>query len=104
MIDSAEGLDPDRHRGHSCQTSEIKNLDSCARRVDHLRKEWDRLYSIRSGIFHGTARLSAPEISQAAFDTITLCGRIILALVIKEGARVPPIAATNFSDPAIVHA
>jgi hypothetical protein len=70
--------------------------------LDHLRKEWDRLYSIRSGLFHGTARLSAPEINQAALDTITLCGRIILAIVAKDGARVPSIAATHFSASAIV--
>ena len=38
-----------------------------------------------------------PEINQAALDTITLCGRIILAIVAKEGARVPSIAATHFN-------
>jgi hypothetical protein len=61
-----------------------------------LRKEWDRLYGIRSGLFHGTARLSDSEVNQAALDTITLCGRIILAIVAKEGIRVPSIAATHF--------
>jgi hypothetical protein len=40
--------------------------------------------------------LSDSEISQAAHDTITLCGRIILAIVAKEGARLPSIAATHF--------
>ena len=64
--------------------------------IDHLRKEWDR----RSGLFHGTARLSDSEINQAALDTITLCGRIILAIVAKEGARVPSIAATHFNPSA----
>ncbi|HEV2037458.1 MAG TPA: hypothetical protein VGQ96_02540, partial [Candidatus Eremiobacteraceae bacterium] len=72
--------------------------------LDHLRKEWHRLYSIRSGLFHGTARLSDSEVNQAALDTITLCGRIILAIVAKEGARVPSIATTHFnlSAPAAV--
>ena len=69
--------------------------------LDHLRKEWDRLYSIRSGLFHGTARLSDSEINQAALDTVTLCGRIILAIVAKEGARVPSIAATHFNPSAV---
>ena len=64
--------------------------------LDLLRKEWDRLYGIRSGLFHGTARLSDSEINQAAQDTVTLCGRIILAIVAKEGAVVPSIAATHF--------
>jgi hypothetical protein len=61
-----------------------------------LRKEWDRLYSTRSGIFHGTARLSDPEISQAAMDTVKLCGRIVLAIVAEGGTRIPSIAARHF--------
>jgi len=65
--------------------------------LEHLRKEWDRLYGIRSGIFHGTARPSDSELHQAALDTITLCGRIVLAIVAKEGAKVPSIAATHFT-------
>jgi hypothetical protein len=65
--------------------------------LDHVRKEWDRLYSIRSGLFHGTARLSDAEISQAAGGSITLCGRIILAIAAKEGAGVPSIAARHFN-------
>lgn len=64
--------------------------------LDALRKEWDRLYGIRSGLFHGTARLSDSEINHAAQDTITLCGRIILAIVVKEGTQLPSITATHF--------
>lgn len=65
--------------------------------LDHLRKEWDRLYGIRSGVFHGTARPSDSELHQAAMETLTLCGQIILAIVAKEGTNVPSIAATHFS-------
>jgi hypothetical protein len=68
---------------------------------DHLRKEWDRLYSVRSGLFHGTAHLSDSEINQAALDTITLCGRIILAIIAREGTKVPAIAETHFSPSAL---
>jgi hypothetical protein len=68
--------------------------------LDHLRKEWDRLYGIRSGLFHGTARLSNLEIIQAAFDTVSLCGRIVLAIVAQEGARLPSVAATHFNTGA----
>ncbi len=64
--------------------------------LDFLRKEWDRLYGVRSGLYHGTARLSDSEISQAAQDTVTLCGRVILGIVAKDGARLPSIAATHF--------
>lgn len=60
------------------------------------RREWDRLYSVRSGVFHGTARLSGSEMSQAAHDTVTLCGRIILGIVAREGAQPPSIAARHF--------
>jgi hypothetical protein len=65
--------------------------------LDQLRNEWDRLYGIRSRIFHGTGRLSDSEINQAATDTVTLCGRIILAIIAKEGGRIPSIATTNFT-------
>ncbi len=65
-----------------------------------LGKEWDRLYGIRSGIFHGTARLSDSEITQAAMGTVTLCGAVVLAIVAKEGTRVPSIAARHFSTSA----
>ena len=68
--------------------------------LDELRKEWNRLYGIRSGLFHGTARLSDSEINQAAMDTVTLCGRIILATVANGGARIPSIAATHFNTGA----
>jgi hypothetical protein len=64
--------------------------------LDHLRTEWDRLYAVRSGLFHGTDRLSDAEINNAALDTVTLCGRVILAIVAKEGARLPSIAAIHF--------
>jgi hypothetical protein len=64
--------------------------------LDDLRGEWDRLYAVRSGLFHGTARLSDSEINQAALETVTLCGRVILTMVAKAGARLPSIAAIHF--------
>jgi hypothetical protein len=60
----------------------------------------DRLYGIRSGIFHGTARLSDSELSIAARGTVTLCGRIVLALIGKEGTRIPSISETHFPNVA----
>lgn len=64
--------------------------------VDHLIKDWDRLYKIRSGVFHGTAQLSESELHAAAQDTITLCTRILLAIISNEGGRVPSIATTHY--------
>ncbi len=66
--------------------------------LEHMQKEWKRLYDIRSGIFHGRAHLSNSEIDQAAGDTIRLCGRIIIAIIAKDGGRVPSIAATHFKS------
>jgi hypothetical protein len=31
--------------------------------LQHLRKEWDRIYGMRSGLFHGTVRLPEPAIA-----------------------------------------
>lgn len=64
--------------------------------LDGARKEWDRLYGLRSGLFHGTARLSDSEVSEAALATFKLCARIVFAILAKEGVRVPSIASTHF--------
>ena len=44
----------------------------------------------------GPLCLSDSEINKAAHDTVTLCGRIILAIVAKEGVQLPSITATHF--------
>lgn len=64
--------------------------------LEHLRGEWDRLYGIRSGIFHGSATFSDSEINQAASDTIKICGQVVLAKLASEGATIPSIAKTHF--------
>lgn len=62
----------------------------------HLKKEWDRIYNARSGLFHGTYRPDEQEISQLANDAITLCGTIVLTLAKYEGLKLPEIATTHF--------
>lgn len=66
--------------------------------LDHLIGEWDRLYGIRSVVFHGTVRLSGPELHTAARETITLCTQIVFATVLKEGGNIPSIARSHFGD------
>ena len=66
--------------------------------VEHLIKEWDRLYGIRSGVFHGTAQLSEPELHKAGQETITLCAKILFAIISKEGIRVPTIAKIHTTE------
>ncbi len=64
--------------------------------LSELKKEWDRLYGLRSGIFHGTARLASAELNQAASDAITLCGQIVFAIIAKGGGNIPSTVATHF--------
>jgi hypothetical protein len=64
--------------------------------LNHLRKEWDRLYGVRSGIFHGTTRLADAELNAAANDTITLCGQIVFALIANGGGAVPSTIKSRF--------
>ncbi len=64
--------------------------------ADKLWSEWERLYGIRSGLFHGNRRLAQSDINQAAIDTITLCGKIVLAVLAQQGITIPSIATTHF--------
>jgi hypothetical protein len=61
-----------------------------------LMKRWDELYELRSGLFHGTAKLTEPEIAKLANDSVSLCGVIILRVAEREGLTLPRIASTNF--------
>jgi len=72
----------------------MRVLDSLGLR--HLRKEWDRIYRYRSGIFHGTLKLRNDEIGQLAVDAETLCGRIVLAYAQSKGVRLASIATSHF--------
>jgi hypothetical protein len=66
--------------------------------LGHLNKDWDRIYGLRSGLFHGTRRLPESEIRELATETLSLCGRIVLALAETEGARLPAISFVHFPD------
>jgi hypothetical protein len=64
--------------------------------LGHLKKEWDRLYNMRSGVFHGTQRLTESEMNQLAQDSITFCGKVVISLLTQEGIGVPAIAETHY--------
>ena len=72
----------------------MRVLDSLGLR--HLRKEWDRIYRYRSGIFHGSLKLRNDEIGQLALDAETLCGRIVLAYAQSKSVRLACIADSHF--------
>jgi hypothetical protein len=64
--------------------------------LQHLRNEWDRVYGLRSGLFHGTAQLAGHEVAELAANAITLCGRIILTLAERDGVTLPSVTDVNF--------
>ena len=68
--------------------------------LDRLRKEWDRIYAARSGIFHGTLTLTESEIAQLALDAMTLCARIILTAAEQRGMSLPSITSVHFPTDA----
>jgi hypothetical protein len=60
------------------------------------RKEWGRVYDLRSDLFHGRAQLAEHEIAELANSAITLCGRIILTLAERDGVTLPSVSDANF--------
>lgn len=57
--------------------------------LDHLRKEWDRIYSERSRLLHGTKLFADSEISELANAAIGMAGEVLIALLRAEGVAVP---------------
>jgi hypothetical protein len=49
-----------------------------------LRKSWDDLYGRRSTLVHGLAPRPGVDYSTLAFDTVNLCGRILLTVLTDE--------------------
>jgi hypothetical protein len=63
----------------------------------YASREWDRLYSIRSELLHGTSKLTTPERSSAAFEALTLCGNILFTFAKSQGAFVPSVADKHYA-------
>ena len=59
--------------------------------LSELRKEWDRIYGLRSGLFHGTSPFNEAETNVLAADAIRLCGRIIMTVAQREGIKPPAV-------------
>lgn len=66
--------------------------------LQHLRKEWDRIYAARSGLFHGTLAMTEADIGQLAIDAVTLCGRVILTIAERNGVTLASITALHFPN------
>ncbi len=72
----------------------MRTLDRLS--LSEMKREWDRLYGIRSGIFHGTKILSENEIVKFAHETITLCTKIVIANARSVDIPIPSIFETRF--------
>ena len=66
--------------------------------LGHLKKEWDRLYEIRSGIFHGTKTLSASEANKFSQEALELCAEIVIANLRARGHHIPEIFEKAFAS------
>lgn len=64
--------------------------------LGRLLKEWDRIYDLRSNVFHGRAHLSDLELSELANASIALCGTVILSVLKSEGTQLPTISKVHF--------
>ena len=70
----------------------------CRNDLSHLQQEWDRLYSLRSSLFHGSNQLEEQEVNSLANDAMELCSRIILGIIKRNGINPPSIAIKNFGE------
>ena len=66
--------------------------------IGHLQKEWDRLYDLRSGMFHGRNQLEKQETPKLANDAMKLCTRIILAIIKRAGINLPSVSSKHFGE------
>lgn len=64
--------------------------------LDHLKKDWDKVYGLRSSVFHGTGQLTEPEMHELAQSAITLCGQIVIALMRHSGIAIPSVANEHY--------
>lgn len=58
----------------------------------YLKEDWDKLYAIRSAIFHGTKEFSHSDLGGFADETVNLCSKIVIAVVERDGVRMYPSA------------
>lgn len=52
--------------------------------LEHLKKEWDRLYSERSTLVHGLAPRPGVDYNSFADKSISLCGHILLTAISED--------------------
>ena len=71
----------------------------CCIGLGRFRKEWKRIYKLRSTLLHGgKKRWQGPEIGKLASDATQLCRKIIFATMKRDGIPLPSVASVNFKD------
>ena len=64
--------------------------------LEHLRPQWDAVYSLRSALFHGRWSLNRSELNQLARDAVNLCITVLLAIIRRKGIGLPDVATIHF--------
>ena len=65
--------------------------------LEHLKSEWDAVYSLRSELFHGHRNLDRSEMNELARKAVNLCITVVLAIVRNTGIELPEVATIHFS-------
>ena len=73
--------------------------------LSNVRRDWDKLYNRRSGLFHGRSQaggehrgshLEQHSLHALGQEAIKLCARIVLSMAQREGIAVPGRAKVHF--------
>ena len=65
--------------------------------LEHLKPQWDAVYSLRSELFHGHRSLDRSEMNELAQKAVNLCITVVLAIIRNTGIELPEAATIHFS-------
>lgn len=83
-IESQEVADAVRRDAHkvSLRQGVIRLLKRLG--LSHLKNDWDKIYSGRSTLVHGLAPKPGADYNSLAFETISVCGQILLSFIAQD--------------------
>ena len=67
--------------------------------LDYLKKEWSKLYSERSTLFHGLQYMPRSKQQEIIYPAVSLCGRIVLTAVEREVPNATSMVDTYYQRP-----
>lgn len=68
--------------------------------LDYLKKEWNKLYSERSTLFHGLQYMPRSTHQNRIYSAVSLCGRIVLTAVEREVPNATDMVDTYYPRPS----